>query len=237
MKKLFILLLLAASYSVTIAQKTISDPNAEKRNVSGYHAISVGGGIDLYLSQGSESVAVSASETQFRNLIKTEVKDGVLTIWYDYKNSDNKRGDKHLKAYVSFKTLDKLNGSGGSDIDVDGTIKTNSLNLDVSGGSDFEGKIEADELVIEASGGSDVDISGSAKKLDIHASGGSDFSGYGLTTDICNLEASGGSDIEITVNRELNAVASGSSDVSYKGSAVVKGVKTSGSSSINKSGR
>jgi len=237
MKKLSILVLLAGSFSAAIAQKTINDPNAEKRNVSGYHAISVGGGIDLYLSQGSESVAVSASETQFRNLIKTEVKDGVLTIWYDYKNSENKRGDKHLKAYVSFKTLDKLNGSGGSDIDVEGTIKTNSLKLDISGGSDFEGKIEADELVIEASGGSDVDISGSTKKLDIHASGGSDFNGYGLTTDICNLEASGGSDIEITVNKELNAVASGSSDISYKGNAVVKGVKTSGSSSINRDGR
>ena len=236
MKKLSILVLLAGSFSAAIAQKTINDPNAEKRNVSGYHAISVGGGIDLYLSQGSESVAVSASETQFRNLIKTEVKDGVLTIWYDYKNSENKRGDKHLKAYVSFKTLDKLNGSGGSDIDVEGTIKTNSLKLDISGGSDFEGKIEADELVIEASGGSDVDISGSTKKLDIHASGGSDFNGYGLTTDICNLEASGGSDIEITVNKELNAVASGSSDISYKGNAELKEIHTGGSSNVSKKG-
>jgi hypothetical protein len=238
MKKISILLLLAVSFSAAMAQKTISDPNAEKRTVSGYHGISVGGGIDLYLSQGSESVAVSASETKFRNLIKTEVKEGILTIWYDYKNSENNgRGDKHLKAYVSFKTLDKLTGSGGSDIDVDGTIKTGTLKLDISGGSDFEGKIEANDLSVEASGGSDVDISGGVKTLTIHASGGSDFKGYGLTTDICNLEASGGSDIEITVNKELNAVASGSSDVSYKGSAVVKGVKTSGSSSINKASR
>jgi hypothetical protein len=237
MKKLFVLLLLAGSFSATIAQKTINDPNAEKRNVGSFHGVSVGGGIDLYLSQGNESVAVSASDTKFRNLIKTEIKDGILTIWYDYKNGERSREDKHLKAYVSFKTLDKLNGSGGSDIDVDGTIKTTTLKLDISGGSDFEGKIEAIDLTVEASGGSDVDISGSVKKLDIHASGGSDFKGYELSTDVCNLEASGGSDIEVTVNKELNAVASGSSDISYKGSAVVKGVKTSGSSSINKSGR
>jgi ribosomal protein S6E (S10) len=237
MKKLFTSVLLAASFSAVMAQKTINDPNAEKRNVNGYHAISVGGGIDLYLSQGNESVAVSASETKYRDLIKTEVKDGVLTIWYDYRNSDKGKGDRHMKAYVSFKTLDKLNGSGGSDIDVDGTIKVTSLKLDISGGSDFEGKIEANDLSIEASGGSDVDITGSVKKLSIEASGGSDLKGFGLTTDICTIEASGGSDIEITVNNELNAVASGSSDISYKGNAVVKGVKTSGSSSINKAGR
>lgn len=233
MKKIFSIILLAAGFVAT-AQKTIKDPNAEKRNVNGYHAISVSGGIDLYISQGNESVAVSASETKYRDLIKTEVKDGVLSIWYDYKNSDRIKGDRKLKAYVSFKTLDKLTGSGGSDIDVDGAISVNSLKLDISGGSDFKGKVETGELVIEASGGSDVDISGTVKKLDINASGGSDFSGYQLSTDICNLEASGGSDVEITVNKELNATASGSSDISYKGNAVVKKVKSSGSSSIRK---
>ena len=44
------------------AQKVVNDPNAEKREVKGFHAIEVGGGIDLYLSQGNEAVAVSASE-------------------------------------------------------------------------------------------------------------------------------------------------------------------------------
>lgn len=237
MKKISILLLLAGSFSAAMAQKTINDPNAEKRTVSSYHGVSVGGGIDLYLSPGSESVAVSASETKYRDLIKTEVKDGILTIWYDYKNSDKSRGDRRLKAYVSFKTLDRLTGSGGSDIDVEGTIKTNTLKLDMSGGSDFEGKIEANDLSVEASGGSDVDMSGTVKTLTLHASGGSDFKGYALTTDICNLEASGGSDVEITVNKELNAEASGSSDISYKGNAVVRGMKKSGSSSINKASR
>jgi hypothetical protein len=236
MKKVLSLLLLAASFSATMAQKTINDPNAEKRNVSGYSGISVSGGIDLYLSQGNESVAVSASETKYRDHIKTEVKNGVLTIWYDNKNGNNNGGNKKLKAYVSFKTLDKLTASGGSDIDVDGTIKTSKLKLDISGGSDFEGKVQATDMDIEASGGSDVDISGSVKNLTLNASGGSDFSGFGLVTDMCDLEASGGSDVEITVNKELKANASGSSDISYKGSGVVKEMKSSGSSSIKKSG-
>lgn len=89
MKKLSLLLLFVIIVSAAFAQKVISDPNVEKRNVSGYHAISVSGGIDLYLSQGGESVAVSASETKYRDRIKTEVKDGVLKIWYETNSNIN----------------------------------------------------------------------------------------------------------------------------------------------------
>jgi len=139
-------------------------------------------------------------------------------------------GNHKLKAYVSFKNLDRLEGSGGSDISIDGSVKVAKLALEVSGGSDFDGKIETDELKIQASGGSDVDISGKAARLTIDASGGSDFKGYDLVSDICNVEASGGSDVHITVNKELSANASGGSDVYYKGSGLIRDLKTSGSS-------
>ena len=231
MKKLLAGLLVAGFITSASAQKTINDANAEKRNVSGFHAIEVSGGIDLYLSQGDEAVAVSASKDEYRAKIKTEVKDGVLKIWFDWKS--NLRidwGNHKLKAYVSFKNLDRLEGSGGSDISIDGSIKVAKLAMEVSGGSDFDGKIETGELKIQASGGSDVDISGKAARLAIDASGGSDFKGYDLVSDICNVEASGGSDVHITVNKELSANASGGSDVYYKGTGLIRDLKTSGSS-------
>jgi hypothetical protein len=239
MKKLPFLLLFAVTVSVASAQKVIKDPNAEKRNVSGYHAISVSGGIDLYLSQGSESVAVSASETKYRDRIKTEVENGVLKIWYETNSNINIDwgNNRRMKAYVSFKDLDKLSGTGGSDIDVEGTIKVSTLKLTISGGSDFEGKVEANDMIVDASGGSDVNISGTLKNLNIVATGGSDFKGNEMVTDVCNLDASGGSDVYITVNKELSAEASGGSDVFYKGNGTVKEMKSSGSSSIKKTSR
>jgi len=231
-------LFLAATGSALLAQKTVNDPNAEKRNANGYHAIEVSDGIDLFLSQGEESVAVSAAEIKFRDNIKTEVKNGVLKIWYEHKSNINLDwGNRKMKAYVSYKNLDRLEGSGGSDIMIYGSIKAAALDLDLSGGSDFEGKIEVTDLKVGSSGGSDVKISGMAKKLDIDASGGSDFKGYELAADICNLEASGGSDIYITVNKELSAAASGGSYVFYKGNGTVREMKSSGSSGIKKISR
>ena len=234
MKKLLFSLLITGLITTASAQKTINDANAEKRNVSGFHAIEVGGGIDLYLSQGEEAVAVSASKNEYRAKIKTEVKDGVLKIWYEWNSNLKFDWSNHkLKAYVSFKDIDRLEGSGGSDISVDGSIKVAKLALEISGGSDFDGKVETSELEIQASGGSDVRISGKATRLAIDASGGSDFKGYDLASDICNVEASGGSDVQVTVNKELSANASGGSDVYYKGTGLIRDLKTS-SSSIKK---
>jgi len=234
MKKLLFSLLVTGLITTASAQKTINDANAEKRNVSGFHAIEVGGGIDLYLSQGEEAVAVSASKNEYRARIKTEVKNGVLKIWYEWNSNLRFDWSNHkLKAYVSFKDIDRLEGSGGSDISIDGSIKVAKLALEISGGSDFDGKVETSELEIQASGGSDVRISGKATRLAIDASGGSDFKGYDLASDICNVEASGGSDVQVTVNKELSANASGGSDVYYKGTGLIRNLKTS-SSSIKK---
>ena len=232
MKKIFSLLIVVGFITTASAQKTINDANAQKRNVSGFHAIEVGGGIDLYLSQGDEAVAVSASKNEYRDKIITEVKNGVLKIWYDYKSNlrIDWNSNRKLKAYVSFKNLDGLEASGGSDVTVDGTIKATKLDMEISGGSDFKGKVESDDLKINASGGSDVNISGKAVRLTIDASGGSDFSGYDFAADICNVEASGGSDVHVTVNKELSANASGGSDVYYKGTGLIRELKTSGSS-------
>jgi hypothetical protein len=78
MKKIILsLLLIVAAFGSLFAQKVINDGNAEKRNVSGFHGVEVGGGIDLYISQGDEAVAVSASDVKYRDRIKTEVKK-----WY-----------------------------------------------------------------------------------------------------------------------------------------------------------
>ena len=242
MKKILLFLTILATGTLVFAQKTINDANAEKRNLNGnYHAIVVADGIDLYISQGDESVAVSASEKRFLDKINTVIEDGVLKIWYGdhYKNFniDFDWHKKNLKAYVSFKELDKLTASGGSDVFVDGLIKVRELFMHLSGGSDFNGKVELDALKVNTSGGSDVKISGLANTVNVEASGGSDFKGYELVADIGNMKASGGSDIFITINKELSVQSSGGSDVFYKGSGTIKEMRSSGSSSIKKTSK
>ena len=218
------------------AQKTFNDPNAVSRNIIPFHAIEVSNGIDLYLTPGNEALAVSAVNEEVRNKITTKVENGVLKIYYDGNGITLDWGNKKMKAYVSFKTLDNLSASGGSDVYADEGIDANELKVHLAGGSDFRGKISSNKLEMNAHGGSDINVLGKATSLRINTSGGSDFHGYDLITDNCEINASGGSDVNITCNKELNVNASGGSDVRYKGNGSIKNVSNSGSSSVKKAG-
>jgi hypothetical protein len=242
MKKYVMTLLFAAIAFTALAQiTTVNDENAEVRSLSGsFSSIRISGGIDVYLTQGNdEAVAVSASKEKYRDFIKTEVQGGELHI--SYKNPDGigiyiNGSAKNLRVYVSFKALDKITASGSSDVFVTGVLDVPVLSLTMSGASDFKGEIKVSSLKVDLSGASDAKISGSATDAYIEASGASDAKCYDLVTDNCKVSASGASDINITVNKELNVTASGASDVFYKGSCVIKEMRTSGSSSIGKRG-
>lgn len=237
MKKILTIVVTLVCLTTFAQDKMINDKNAEVRNVPGFNAIKVSGGINIYLSQSqSEAVAVSASEEKYRDRIKTEVVNDVLKIYVDNEKFNWNLHDKKLRAYISFKNLNSLRASGASDIKATNVINVPSLNLSLSGASDFEGSVNITDLAVDLSGASDVKIEGVVKNIKIDASGASDVKGYGLIADDCTADISGASDIYITVNKQISARASGASSVYYKGEAVVKEVHTSGASSISKKG-
>jgi hypothetical protein len=206
------------------------EKNVQKRPVSGFHGVDVSGGIDLYLSYGPESVAISAS-TEVRDHVVTKVVDGILQIHMERNWSNDGDGGK-VKAYVSLNNLKSLGGSGGGDIIFENQIQSEDLDLHLSGGGSLKGKLNANHLVIEQSGGSEVKLSGNVKSLTLNASGGGSLNGFDLVTDYASIRASGGSATELTVNKELRAVVSGGGDITYKGAASVKEIKSSGGGSV-----
>jgi hypothetical protein len=235
--RILLTLLALVSFQVAVlAQKTIRDGNAQVRQAKNFHGISVGHSFDVYLTQSNEeAVAVSASEEKYRNMITVEVKNGILYIGLENQGRWN-MGNRKLKAYISFKNIDKLDIGGACNAIVEGTIKANDLDVDLSGASDLKGKVDVKKLVINLSGASDMTLGGSTADLRIEASGASKFKGFDLNTDYCNARASGASDIRITVNKELSVHASGASDIDYKGSGMIRDVKTSGASSVSRTG-
>jgi len=231
MKKFKVLVLaLAVGF---ICQAQVNDPNAEVREAKDFHGINVSSAFDVYITQSTtEAVAVSASEVKFRDRISVEVKGGILVIKYDHEGLWGK-GNKKLKAYISFKNIDKLTISGACDVFIQGGLKAENLSINQSGASDLHGQIDVKKLSVDLSGASDIVVNGTATNMQIEASGASSFKGYDLQTDYCDAKASGASDINITVNKELSAQASGASDVHYKGEGLIRDIKTSGASSVS----
>ena len=69
---------------------------------------------------------------------------------------------KKLKAYISFKQIDKLKISGACDVFITGVLKADNLVVNQSGASDLKGKVEVNKMTVDLLGASDITISGTA---------------------------------------------------------------------------
>lgn len=239
MKKMLFLLILLAGSTHTRAQvqkNLVVDADAEIRTVAAFTGIEVSGAIDLYISQGSEeAVAISASSDEIRQRIRTETRSGILHIYLDGKGLNWKKwGNNKMKAYVTYKTLSRLEASGACNIKSTDPVRQNELRMELSGASDFTGEISIGKFSLEASGASVVKISGNAANAMIEANGACNIRAYDLITDMCKIDASGASNVRITVNKELNAVASGGSTIYYKGTGLIRDISSSGGASIKR---
>lgn len=202
--------------------------------VNNFSKVSVSSGIDLYLTQGNSESAKIVGDKELVDKLILE-KDGTrLNIKYRQNSnwSGNFKSRQGTKVYLTFKALNELSASGGSDVYAANTIKTDRINLATSGGSDVDLNIICKDIMISASGGSDLDLKGSATNMNLSISGGSDVDARNFSVDYAKVNASGGSDAEILVNKGLEADASGGSDIKFRGNAAYKKTSSSRSGSV-----
>ncbi len=226
--KLFtILLFVAACIQATGATR-------QTRQITGFHGVSVTSGIDLYLTQKNvEEVAVEAESEDISKII-TEVEGGVLKIYVKEKSWLNMNWkSKPRKVYVSFKTLDKIDASAGSDVVSEGRLKLNDLKIDASSGSDVRLELEANGLNVGSSSGSDISLKGNTNNLQVDASSGSDIDASELQSKNCNASVSSGSDIKVNVTEKLDASASSGGDISYTGNPKTKDINESSGGDVH----
>ncbi len=237
MQKLFLSFLVMLCSVAIMAQKTINDPNAEKRTAGSFHGIEVATGIELTLTQGNtEEVAVSAAKTEYRDRIITKVENGILKIHYDSKMGavNKKKESKNLKAYVSFKTLDILNANTGADVNIVGSIKSATLDIKANTGALIDGDVEVTTLKVSQNTGSKINLSGRADKLTVDGDTGSKFKGEDMATSNCNVTVSTGAIVSVKAEKELQVKANTGGVVRYKGNASIKEIKTNTGGTVSK---
>ncbi len=239
MKNLFLVALILCSTVLSAQEKIIYDANAEVRKIGSFKAIKVSHGIELLLKQGNEeALAVSANDEKYRDAIKTEVINGELRIYveqsFDKWWKQLRTKGKYLKAYVSFKNLEEIDGSSGSKTIVDGNLNSPVLSIDLSSGASFDGNLKVMNLTIDQSSGGKSYISGNVENLSATASSGGHFFGYELVVDKCKADASSGGKMQINVTKEMVAYASSGGGINYKGEGVIMDVSTSSGGKIRR---
>ena len=238
MKKLFLSLLIVSGIHVYAQNDAvINDAKVQKRSLAGsFSAISVTDGVELYLTQGNEeSIAISASDEKYLERYKTEVSNGTLNIYYDNKGVNWTGNDRRrLKAYVSFKALEKLHASGGAQVKMKSILKSDKLEYIFTSGSQFNGEVDINKMDVSQNSGAQIDITGKADNIKIDVSSGAIFKGYDLVSDFCEAKASSGGAVRVSVNKELTVRASSGGGIRYKGNGVIKDMDVSSGGSVKK---
>ena len=224
--------LAASVVVVSLLSAAAGAQQRQSRALTGFDAIEVGGGIDLFVRKGEGFVVeVEATEKDAAKIV-TEVVGKTLQIRRETSFDFFNWGDLGA-VHVTLPALVALDASGGSDVRAEGMFSGDNLRIDASGGSDVTIDVTAGVLDLEVSGGSDMRISGSARSARVESSGGSDLNASALTVDEADVDSSGGSDLRIAVRQKIVADASGGSDITYTGQPASVSVNTSGGAEIH----
>ena len=232
MRNLIFLLLLSACVNAQ-QPNLFNDKNAVVREVASFKELMIRGPFTVYYSDDATcNLAVSCSDESVRDHIITKVVDGQLQI--SYYNRGRTLWDRSFKMniYVSSPGLKKVEASGAVTFNVHDVIKADELSLVFSGASDFHGKIQSTSLYAVFSGASDLEVEGTSSKATYKFSGASDGKAFALRSDDVQIVSSGASNIMVTAFKSIKAVASGASDISFKGNPGSVYKSSTGASSI-----
>lgn len=240
MKKLLsltLVVLFTASCSAQWGKKIKGNGNTVTidRNVGDYDAIGLAGWFDVDLVAGNEGAITLEGESNLLEYIKTEVKNGKLTIKVEKGiNLKPSSWDNGIKITVPIESINSVALSGSGDIVGKTTIKTDSFKTAMSGSGDITLDVESDSVGASMSGSGDITLSGTTNNFDVTISGSGDIKAYELEADNVDATVSGSADIKVTAKKMLKARVSGSGDISYRGNPEKVDTKTAGSGDITK---
>lgn len=234
MKILTLLLIVTVTFNAQFVFASGTGSSRQTRDVKGFHGVSVANGIDLYLTQkNTEEVVVEASDEYIDKIITT-VEGGILKIYVKDRSFINfSWNHESKKVYVSFKELNKLYASSGSDVVSQALLKLGELDMDASSGADIELELEAKNVTAESSSGSDISLKGKTDDFHVSASSGSDVDAGSFESRKCNASASSGSDVKVYVTEELSANASSGGDIYYSGNPKTKDINESSGGDVH----
>ena len=192
----------------------------ETRNVKDFTKVSFGVAGNLYINIGPEfSVVLEGSKRVLDNVL-TEVSGGKLVIKNENWRMNNWRTDERITVHITMPQINSLGVSGSGKAEIKDAVKTEDLNLSVSGsGKLFASDITVSDLECSISGSGDISMgsNGSSSKAGISISGSGNYFGESFKIGTAEIHISGSGNCECHVTESLRASVSGSGNVTYEG--------------------
>lgn len=185
----------------------------ERKANDTFDKIHVSQGINLFIRLSNENTIVVEADENLQNIIKTEIKDGVLKIYT--KETIFKASAKNV--YVSLKEIKEIKASSGSFVRSENTLISEYLSLKSSSGSEINISTNAEEITSSSSSGSEIKLEGKTQIHNAIASSGSEINALQLKSNEASAKVSSGASIEIHSSGLLNARASSGGSIEFVG--------------------
>jgi hypothetical protein len=212
------ILAIAVLSGFAIGQSTVK----ETRDVKDFTKVSFGVAGNLYINFGPEFKVVLEGDKKDLEEIVTDVSGGRLVIKKD--NSWRFNFNDKVTVYITMPELKGLGVSGSGKAEIKDAIKTDELDLSVSGsGKIFTTDLMVSKLGCSISGSGDIvpGGNGTANKADISISGSGNYEGGALKIESAEIHISGSGNCSCNVAGSLRASVSGSGNVTYEGNPKV----------------
>ena len=137
-----------------------------------------------------------------------------------------------MRAEITMPALTRLDASGATQTQLNGFSSDADFTGHASGASRIHGDLTAGDLDLEASGASTITLAGSAGNVRATASGASTIDLEEMSVQDAAVNASGASNVTVNLSGQLDADASGASNVFYLGQPTMGTIDTSGDSDV-----
>lgn len=211
-----------------ISSLIINAQEIQNRDAKPFKKIEVSGAVTVnYVQSDTLKLQVEADKDEI-NKVYTTFEGDILVI-------KAKGGFSHPhKVYIHANTLKHLTVSGASKFTTENNVIADSLALVVSGASDVNVKTQSNLVDVTLSGASVIVLEGNTQGLHSNVSGASSLKAYKLNATTTDVKVSGASTAKVFANEKINAFATGSSTIKFKGDPKEVSAEASGSSSVAK---
>lgn len=204
------------------------DIATEARDATGFDGVSLAGGFNVVIRQGSGHKLEIKADRNLLPYIETEVDGRTLRI--QPKKGSNISTQTTPSFTIEMPTLRAVSVAGSGTIKVE-PMKTGGVEAAIAGSGDIRfANLDAERLTVKVSGSGDIVAVGRAGQASITIAGSGDVKAAEFVADEVKVSIAGSGDAQVQASKKLNVSIAGSGDVKYVGSPEI-------SSSIAGSGK
>ncbi|MBN2325151.1 MAG: DUF2807 domain-containing protein [Spirochaetes bacterium] len=189
----------------------------ERRDLSFFHSIVFKGNGRVILGQGGENSVTVKADDNVMDMLKTEVKDGTLTIWSEKWIMDESSAEYDIVVT----DLREISVSGMGEVTGKETIRADELLIRLGGTGSVDLEVDAGLVRTRISGTGEVRLGGKTKEHDIDIRGAGELDANDLVSHNARVGISGAGECTVTVLENLTVDISGTGVVRYSGEPVV----------------